>query len=196
MVGGYRADGLLIDLGMNWLQHDRGVGGLLLVVPDVERGSLMGIPSQWIESLDRINASGSMSLGDTGAHLDMGASLGRVRLLPGRVSLRPEGPGLFSGFQNDFETIDQKALSLGLGKGPVSGTLVGRLMQPGGGTLDRGSAQWSAIDLGITVRLPWEGELSLGAQNLWSSGDKSKLPSKEGDPVQSRIPYIQYHQEL
>ncbi len=199
VAGGYQAGGLLIDLGMNWLQHDPGNDGLFLLVPDAERSSLMGIPSQWIESLNRVKASGSMALGDNGTRLNMGASVGRVRLLPGHSSmLRPNGLRLYSGFEPGLESIDQKAISLGLGKGAVSGTIVGRLMRPESASqLNPGATQqWSAIDLGITVRLPWEGELSLGAQNLWSSGDKANNPNPERDPVQSRIPYIQYHQEL
>lgn len=199
LAGGYQTDGLQFDLGMNWLQHDMGSEGLLWLVPDTDRSSLMGIPSQWIESLNRIKASGSVELGDSGTRLNMGASLGRVRLLPNNVRmLRPDAVRLYSGFEPGFDRIDQKAISLGLGKGAISGALVGRLMQPeSSNQMEPGAArQWSAIDLGITVRLPWEGELSLGAQNLWSSGDRANQPNPDHNPVQSRIPYIQYHQEL
>ncbi len=199
LSGGYRGNGLLIDLGMDWMQHDPRDGGLLLVVPNTENASLMGIPSQWIDSLNRIRASGSLQLGDSGTHLDMGASVGRVRLLPGHSRL-PGGDGLqlFSGYSPGMDSIDQKSLSIGVGRGAISGSIVGRVMQPEGpGRANTGlMQQWSAVDLGITVRLPWEGEISLGAQNLWSSGDRNKLPNPDRDSAQSRIPYIQYHQEL
>lgn len=200
LAGGYQTDGLLIDVGMNWLQHDPGSDGLMLLIPDSERSSVMGIPAQWIESLNRVSARGSVNLGDNGTRLDMGASMGRINLLPGHARmLGSDGTRLYSGFVSGMDSIDQKAISLGLGKGAISGTIVGRLMQPeiaGQNNSSMAAQQWSAVDLGITVRLPWEGELSLGAQNLWSSGDKNKLPSPDRDPVQSRIPYIQYHQEL
>lgn len=199
VVGGYRAGGLQFDVGMDWLQHNPASDGLLLLVPDTDHSSLMGIPSQWVESLNRVTASGSVELGDNGTRLNLGASLGRIHLLPGRAEmLSPDGVRLYSGFEPGLDRIDQKALSLGLGKGAISGALVGRVMQPEGSGRVRPGAmqQWSAIDLGITVRLPWEGELSLGAQNLWSSGDRAKSSTPDRDPVQSRIPYIQYHQAL
>lgn len=200
VVGGYQAGGLQFDVGMDWLQHNPASNGLLLLVPETDRSSLMGIPSQRIESLNRIQASGSVELGDSGTRLNMGASLGRIHLIPGHAGmLRPDGVRLYSGFEPGLDRIDQKAITLGLGKGVISGALVGRVMQPETSSSVRPGAaqqQWSAIDLGITVRLPWEGELSLGAQNLWSSGDRAKPPSPDRDSVQSRIPYIQYHQEL
>lgn len=199
LKGGYQADGMQFDVGLNWLQHDPASEGLVLLVPDTDRSTLMGIPSQWIESLNLIEANGSVELGDSGTHFNMGASLGRVRLLPDNVRvLRPGAVRLNSSFEPGLDRIDQKAITLGLGKGAISGALVGRLMQPeASGQVQAGAMrQWSAVDLGITVRLPWEGELSLGAQNLWSSGESTSLPSTDRNPVQSRIPYIQYHQEL
>ena len=53
----------------------------------------------------------------------------------------------------------------------------------------------SAIDLGVTWRLPWRGELSVGAQNVWSSGNAPNSPTGP-EPDQSRTPYVQYHQDL
>jgi len=55
--------------------------------------------------------------------------------------------------------------------------------------------RWSAIDLGVTWRLPWRGELSVGAQNVWSSGNAPSSPAGP-EPDQSRTPYVQYHQDL
>ena len=75
--------------------------------------------------------------------------------------------------------------------GSLSGNITGRLnnpLQPLPGTLQR----WTSIDLGVTWRTPWQGELSVGAQNLWST------PSPPGDEAdaQARVPYVQYHQDL
>ena len=114
---------------------------------------------------------------------DLGASIGRIRLLPGNLL----GIG----------TVDQKALSFGVDRGPLSGLITGRTMQPeatavSGLNPDR---RWSAIDLGVTWRLPWRGELSVGAQNVWSSGNAPTGPVGP-EPDQSRTPYVQYHQDL
>jgi hypothetical protein len=47
----------------------------------------------------------------------------------------------------------------------------------------------------VTWRLPWSGSLSVGAQNLWSSGTPANTPVGP-EPDQSRTPYVQYHQDL
>jgi hypothetical protein len=93
--------------------------------------------------------------------------------------------------------LDQTALSFGVDHGPLSGRLTGRTMQPEAGIpgslyTDR---RWNSIDLGVTWRLPWRGSLSVGAQNLWSSGAPANTPVGP-EPDQSRTPYVQYHQDL
>ncbi|WP_336884799.1 hypothetical protein [Frateuria defendens] len=132
------------------------------------------------DSSTQLNARGRLAL-DGRSGIDLGASVGRIRLLPGNAL------GLTS--------LDQKALSFGIDHGPLSGAIVGRTMQPtlpGGLNADR---RWNSIDLGVTWRLPWQGSLSIGAQNLWSSGGSVNTPSGP-EPDQSRTPYVQYHQDL
>lgn len=147
------------------------------VLPGATPG-VNGLPD--FDSSAQLNARGRVAVGGQSG-IDLGASVGRIRLLPG----------------NDLgvNTLDQKALSFGVDHGPLSGMLVGRTMQP---TLPGGyygDKRWSSIDLGVTLRLPWQGELSIGAQNLWSSG--SSVPTPAGpEPDQSRTPYVQYHQDL
>src|SRR5690348_9860933 len=116
--------------------------------------------------------------------LDLGASRGRVHFLPSAAL-----PG--------SDDLNQTTISLGVEHGPVSGTIVGRTLQPAlpGGSLDP-SQRWSGIDLGVSVRLPWQGELSFGAQNVWSSGKQPLLNPQDVSPDQARVPYVQYHQEL
>ena len=182
--GGYRFSGFSVDIGASWLNHAGNQHNLPMVLPESDSAfsGVLGIPGQWVDSLGGLSASGSMHVGEAG-RIDVGASVGRLRMLPGNEA--------------GLEGIDQRALSFGIGTGPVSGTLVGRVMQPvGTGTDLMGLARrWSAVDLGVTVRFPWEGELSVGAQNLWSSG-RAALPVAPAEPVQGRVPYIQYHQEL
>jgi hypothetical protein len=140
-------------------------------------------------SLDRSNnvaARGRVALGSqTG--IDLGASVGRIRLLPGNLL--------------GVNTLGQRSLSLGVDSGPLSGRITGRMLQPVPGSGDAASLSmgperhWATIDLGVTWRLPWQGELRFGAQNLWSSGQAPK-PVEGPEPDQSRIPYVQYHQDL
>jgi hypothetical protein len=131
----------------------------------------------------QVNARGRLALGNTSG-IDMGASVGRIHLLPGNLL--------------GVNTLDQKALSFGVDHGSLSGMLIGRTMEPqvgiAGGSLSP-DRHWNSIDLGVTWRLPWRGQLSVGAQNLWSSGTPANTPAGP-EPDQSRTPYVQYHQDL
>jgi hypothetical protein len=152
-------------------------------LPRVLPGAAPGVDGlASFDSSTQVNARGRLSLGNKSG-IDLGASVGRIHLLPGNLL--------------GINTMDQKALSFGVDHGPLSGTLVGRTMQPqagipGGFNSDR---RWNSIDLGVTWRLPWRGSLSVGAQNLWSSGTAANTPVGP-EPDQSRTPYVQYHQDL
>lgn len=155
-------------------------------LPRVLPGAAPGVDGlNSFDSSSQLNARGRLSLGAKSG-IDLGASVGRIHLLPGNLL--------------GINTMDQKAVSFGVDHGPLSGTLVGRTMQPlagtggipGGFNADR---RWNSIDLGVTWRLPWRGSLSVGAQNLWSSGSSANTPVGP-EPDQSRTPYVQYHQDL
>ncbi len=153
-------------------------------LPRVLPGAAPGIGGlSDFDSSTQLNARGRLALGSNSG-IDLGASSGRIRLLPGNLL--------------GVSTLDQKALTLGVDHGALSGALVGRTLAPQAGIpgsslgADR---RWNSIDLGVTWRLPWRGELSVGAQNLWSSGTPINTPVGP-EPDQSRTPYVQYHQDL
>jgi hypothetical protein len=155
-----------------------------VVLPRVLPGAapvVNGLPG--FDSSAQFNARGRVAL-DSKSGIDLGASVGRVRLLPGNLL--------------GINMLDQKALSFGVDRGPLSGSVVGRMMQPTAGIPGSGlnaERRWSSIDLGVTWHLPWQGELSIGAQNVWSSGNAVNTPAGP-EPDQSRTPYVQYHQDL
>ena len=154
--------------------------GLRRVLPGVAP-SVDGLAG--FDSSSQFNAQGRLALGSKSG-IDVGASVGRIHLLPGNLL--------------GVSTLDQKAISFGVDHGPVSGTLVGRTMQPLAGVPGNGygaDRRWNSIDLGVTWHLPWQGSLSVGAQNLWSSGAPANTPMGP-EPDQSRTPYVQYHQDL
>lgn len=157
-----------------------------VALPRVLPGAVAGVDGlSGFDSSAQFNAHGRLALGSKSG-IDLGASVGRIHLLPGNVL--------------GVNTLDQKALSFGVDRGPISGTLVGRTMQPlaGSGGIPGGlnpEQRWTSIDLGVTWRLPWQGALSIGAQNLWSSGTPANTPVGP-EPDQSRTPYVQYHQDL
>ena len=152
-------------------------------LPRVLPGAIPGVDGlSAFDSSNHLNANGRVALGNSSG-LDLGASVGRIYLLPGNLL--------------GINVLDQKALSFGVDHGPLSGVLTGRTMQPeagipGGSYSDK---RWNSIDLGVTWRLPWRGSLSVGAQNLWSSGTPANTPVGP-EPDQSRTPYVQYHQDL
>ncbi|MEO9079458.1 MAG: hypothetical protein ABI268_09110 [Rhodanobacter sp.] len=154
-----------------------------VVLPRVLPGALAGVDGlSAFDSSNQLNARGRVALGNKSG-VDLGASVGRIYLLPGNLL--------------GINVLDQKALSFGVDHGPLSGVLTGRTMQPeagipGGSYADK---RWNSIDLGVTWRLPWRGSLSVGAQNLWSSGTPANTPAGP-EPDQSRTPYVQYHQDL
>ncbi len=153
------------------------------VLPRVLPGAAPGVDGlSSFDSSTQLNARGRLALGSKSG-IDLGASVGRIHLLPGNLL--------------GIDTLDQKALSFGVDHGSLSGVLTGRTMQPqvaipGDLSADR---RWNSIDLGVTWRLPWRGSLSVGAQNLWSSGTPANTPAGP-EPDQSRTPYVQYHQDL
>jgi hypothetical protein len=157
-----------------------------VALPRVLPGAVTGVNGLTdFDSSTQLNARGRFALNNNSGVL-LGASMGRIRLLPGNLL--------------GLNTLDQKALSFGIDHGPISGSIIGRTMQPEPGlgvpssfTADR---RWNSIDLGVTWRLPWQGSLSFGAQNLWSSGNGTNTPVGPPEPDQSRTPYVQYHQDL
>jgi len=163
------------------LDSEVGATPLPRVLPGAAPG-VDGLPS--FDSSSQLNARGRLALGSASG-IDLGASVGHIYLLPGNLL--------------GVSTLDQKALSFGVDHGPLSGTLVGRTMEPSsyipGGMAGGPDKHWNSIDLGVTWRLPWRGSLSVGAQNLWSSGSPANTPAGP-EPDQSRTPYVQYHQDL
>ncbi|WP_109124197.1 hypothetical protein [Dyella sp. C11] len=153
-------------------------------LPRLLPGAMPGVNGlSGFDSSTQLNARGRVAL-DGKSGIDLGASVGRVRLLPGNLL--------------GTNALDQKAVSFGVDHGSLSGSIVGRSMAPEAGMPGNAynpDRRWNSIDLGVTWRLPWQGQLSVGAQNLWSSGSGVNTPMGP-EPDQSRTPYVQYHQDL
>jgi hypothetical protein len=176
----YRGTGYSLGVGVG-SSRPTGTGAALpRVLPGLATAS--GLPISALSSSTEFNAHGRVDLGARSG-IDLGASIGRIRLQPGNLL----GIG----------SVDQKALSFGVDRGPLSGSITGRTMQPEATAVNglNPDRRWSAIDLGVTWRLPWRGQLSVGAQNVWSSGNVPSGPVGP-EPDQSRTPYVQYHQDL
>lgn len=182
---GYANDALKLDLSVGQAQvNAETVAPALPRVLPSGAGAAAAAPL-WFPNTttSSVNARGQVRV-LPGTQLDLGASRGRVHFLP--------GAGLIG--DND---LDQTTVSLGLEHGPLSGAIVGHMLEPAlPGASINPSQRWSGVDLGVSVRLPWQGELSFGAQNVWSSGRQPLINPQDLSPDQSRVPYVQYHQDL
>lgn len=188
---GYAGHGVKLDLSLGQMRsvadgataQSRGVA-LPRVLP-AAGGADVAAPL-WFRNSTATNlgAHGEVRLAPN-TSVDLGASVGRVRFLPG------------AGVLSD-DTLDQTTLSFGVQHGAVRGAIVGHVLEPNTVSNALGQDQrWSAIDLGVSVRLPWRGELNFGAQNVWTSGRSSALfGPNAATPDQGRVPYVQYHQDL
>jgi hypothetical protein len=177
----FHANGYSVGVGVSASKPAMAPSLLPRVLPDTPV-TASGLPLSALDNSTSLRANGRVPLGGhTG--IDLGASVGRIRLLPGNLL--------------GISTLGQKSLSLGVDSGPLSGHIVGRVVQPETGNESAlgPDKRWTSVDLGVTWRLPWQGSLSFGAQNLWSSG-QAPTPKDGPEPDQSRIPYVQYHQDL
>ncbi len=183
--------GLDLNYGLSWLRYadqsgiDTNLPPTSTLFAGIGNESLptLIVPGMQLSGISNsaVGAMGHWRL-DNNQGFDLGATLGRIRFeLPGSA-LSP--------------ILDQAALSFGVHSGDFSGVIVGRML---GSSDPLASGQhWSSLDLGVSWRAPWRGIFSVGAQNLWSSGTPPLLanPTHETDPSQTRVPYVQYHQDL
>lgn len=82
-----------------------------------------------------------------------------------------------------------KSFAVGAGLGAFGANIVGRVIdtpsQPG---------DFRGLDLGLTWRTPWSGQLTVGAENVITRGKNPFAPgSSEEDGT---VPYVRYEQDL
>ncbi len=91
------------------------------------------------------------------------------------------------------QLVDQwntRSLSVGGGYGAFGANIIGRVVNVPGE-----SEVWKGLGLGLTWRTPWNGQLSVGADNVVTRG-KNPFPVK-GDPNdEGTVPYVRYQQDL
>jgi len=185
-------DNLDVDLSYGMSRFQRDAAGQLAPRATWDMFGALGssqFPTLLIPGLEAadVQSSAVNALGrwrfDGPSSLDVGASLGQLQLYG------IGGTPLFS--------LNQAALSFGLHYGPFSGSVTGRVLGPN--DVFNRNARWTGLDLGVSWRTPWQGQLSIGAQNLWSTGALPAITdpvAREVDGNQARVPYVQYHQDL
>jgi hypothetical protein len=118
-----------------------------------------------------------------GPAFDVAASYGRGKISAIGALPNALAPGI---------DLDQLSLSLGLDAGSLRGAIVGHVLSSDDPML--AGKRWTTLDLGVSWRTPWSGELSVGAQNLLSTPLSSS--PRDAESQQTRTPYIQYRQDL
>ena len=180
---GWRSPSEFLDLsfGLSWLEVDGRAGmlGDAGIGSSLSRSGFdtLGMWAQRFEN-QNLRLDSLINLGPQ-ARMLLGGDVGRSRLTA------------TDGTELQWETAE---LSFGLGYGAFSGQLTGRLIE-----LPREGQHWSTLDIGVSWRTPWRGELSVGARNVLGSGDASRWPLTELPAVEdpsARVPYVRYQQDL
>lgn len=184
---GWRSPNQVFDLsfGLSWLELDAAPEARLHALgQDNPSANLLGT------GLDILGID-ARHFESRGMHLDSLINLGpQARMLLGGDLGRSRVHG-FDGTPLDWESA---ALSLGLGLGDFSGQLTGRLIE-----LPRDGSHWTTLDIGLSWRTPWRGELSVGARNVLGGADHARWPLSDLPALEdstARVPYVRYQQDL
>jgi hypothetical protein len=187
-LGWTAPNGVDLSFGLSWLdgRHSQlpvlADGGFAGGPIDLALMDVPEVASYKLNSGRRLSARGTWQL-DQGPVIDLTAALTRADLMPIWYGL--PGTGL---------DLNQATLGLGVHSGSLRGSIVGRIS-----SLDEpgvlGSKRWSGLDLGVSWRTPWRGEVTVGAQNLFSA-PLDAAAARDMDATQARMPYVQYRQDL
>lgn len=110
--------------------------------------------------------------------VSVGGTVARARLVPAA-----DVPQL-------ADQWNTRSLSVGGGYGAFGANIVGRVVNVPGE-----SEVWKGLGLGLTWRTPWNGQLSVGADNVVTRG-KNPFPIKGEQSDEGTVPYVRYQQDL
>jgi len=82
-----------------------------------------------------------------------------------------------------------KSLAVGGGYGAFSANLIGQMVD------SPGQPRWENLGLGVTWRTPWSGKLTVGADNIVTSGRNPFSPRGETRD-EGTVPYVRYEQDF
>jgi len=84
---------------------------------------------------------------------------------------------------------NSKSLTVGGSYGAFSANIIGQMVD------SPGQPRWENLGLGVTWRTPWSGQLTVGADNIVTSGRNPFSPRGETRD-EGTVPYVRYEQEF
>jgi len=114
----------------------------------------------------------------TDTYLSIAGTVTRATLVP--YSAAPVDPG---------RALNSKSLALGGSYGAFSANIIGQVVD------SPGQPRWENLGLGVTWRTPWSGQLTVGADNIVTSGRNPFSPGGETH-AEGTVPYVRYEQEF
>jgi hypothetical protein len=174
-----------LSYGLTWLMDrlDNNAGAVGSYLPDLayttaaSAYNLLDVQTQGV-------AMGAQWRLTPASALQLNAALNQLRLQNGYAM-----PGF---------SINEAQAGVGVAYGPFTGNVSGHVQRAYGPALP-GSALWGGLDLGVSWRTPWRGELTVGARNLVTKGEEVLLPDPQAgsvDRTSTRTPYVRYKQDL
>ena len=85
---------------------------------------------------------------------------------------------------------DIKTLSVGTTVGRFGANVIGRVVDS-----PLHPDRWEGLDLGLSWRTPWSGQLSVGAENVVTRGRNPFAPGT-AEKDEGAVPYVRYQQDL
>lgn len=112
------------------------------------------------------------------ATVSIGGTWARARLIPAG-----DVPDL-------ADRWNTKSVSVGAGVGDFAANIIGRVVD----TPTR-AGRWEGLDVGLTWRTPWSGQLTVGAENVVTRG-KNPFSMGNSEKDEGTVPYVRYEQDL
>lgn len=110
--------------------------------------------------------------------VSVGGTIARARLVPA------------SAVPQLADQWNSRSISIGGGYGNFSANIVGRVVNVPGQ-----SEVWKGLGLGLTWRTPWNGQLTVGADNVVTRG-KNPFSAGAETEEEGAVPYVRYQQDL
>ena len=136
-------------------------------------------PNNKVSKIDQnaLTVYGQKNIGRE-ATVSIGGTWARARLIPAG-----DVPAL-------ADRWSTRSLSVGAGVGAFGANIVGRVVD----TPNR-AGRWEGLDVGLTWRTPWSGQLTVGAENVVTRG-KNPFSTGNAEQDEGTVPYVRYEQDL